>query len=67
MWMQECWWTDQLIYYQAQIQGFQLAQPNIPIYEVLEHVKGLILQTQSFRISMTKGNNRYQRKVPVRR
>ena len=39
---------------QAQIQGFELAHPNIYlIYELLEHVKGLTLQNQNCRISMT--------------
>jgi hypothetical protein len=36
-----------------------LARPNIyPIYEHLMHMKGLVLQIQSFRISMTQDNNR---------
>jgi hypothetical protein len=36
-----------------------LAHTNIyPIYELLEHMKGLVLQIQSYRISMTQGNNR---------
>ena len=44
---------------QALIQGFVLAHPNIyPIYELLACVKGLVLQIQSCRISMTQGNNR---------
>ena len=42
---------------QVQIQGFELAHPNIyPTYELLELVKGPVLQTQSCRISMTQGN-----------
>lgn len=44
---------------QAQIQGFKLTHPNIyPILEILEHVKQPILQNQSYRISMTQGNDR---------
>jgi hypothetical protein len=41
---------------QDQIQGFELAHPNISIYDLLEHVKGQVLQIQIFRISMTQGN-----------
>ena len=41
--------------FQAQIQGFELAHPNIyPIYELLECVKGLVLQNQSCRTSVTQ-------------
>ena len=37
---------------QAQIQGLELIHPNIYlIYEFLEHMKGLVLQKQSCRIS----------------
>lgn len=44
---------------QAQTQGYVLAYPQIhPVYNLLEDVKGLGLQIQSCRISMTKGNNR---------
>jgi hypothetical protein len=44
---------------QAQIQGLELIHPNIYlIYEFLEHMKGLVLQKQSCRISMAQGNNR---------
>lgn len=33
---------------QAQDQGYELAHPNIcPIYDLLKHVKGLVLQIQS--------------------
>jgi len=33
---------------QVQIQGFEFAHPNIyPIYELLEHAKGLVLKVQS--------------------
>ena len=50
---------------QAQIQGFELAHPNIyPIYELLECMKGLVLQIQNYRISMTQGNNRISKRSP---
>jgi hypothetical protein len=33
---------------QAEIQGFELAYPNIyPNYELLEHIKGTVLQKQA--------------------
>jgi hypothetical protein len=48
---------------QAQIQGFELAQPNIsPIYQPLEHMKGFVLQTQNCRVIMTQGNNRISKR-----
>jgi hypothetical protein len=41
----------------AQIQGFELAYPKInSIYELLKHVKGPDLQSQSCRIFMIQGN-----------
>ena len=44
---------------QAQIQVFELAHPNIyPIYELLELMKGPILQIQNYRISIIKVNNK---------
>jgi hypothetical protein len=44
---------------QAQILGFELANTKTYlIYELLEHVIGLALQLQSYRISMTQGNHR---------
>ena len=44
---------------QAQIQGFELAHPNIyPTDELLECTKEAVLQFQNYRISMTQGNNR---------
>ena len=43
----------------TQIQGLELSHPSIyPIYELLECMKGLDLQIQSCRISMTQGNSR---------
>ena len=50
---------------QARIQGFELAHLKIyPIYELLEHVKGLILQIQSCGVFVTLGNNRTSEKSP---
>ena len=49
----------------ASTQGFELAYPNIcPIYELLKHVKGPLLQIQSCRISMTQGNSRISKRSP---
>jgi hypothetical protein len=39
---------------QCQIQGLELAHPNIySMYELLVYMKVLVLQVQSYRISMT--------------
>ena len=44
---------------QAQIQVSELACSNIySIYDLLEHMKGPVLQLQSYRISITQGNDR---------
>jgi hypothetical protein len=52
---------------QAQIQSFELAQPNIyPICKLLECVKEPVLQNQSYRISMTQATKGYPNGVPVR-
>ena len=54
---------------EAQIQGFELAYPNIyPIYELLEHTKGPVMQIQSCKIFMVQDNRiseRSLREVPV--
>lgn len=43
---------------QTYILGLGLAHPIIfPIYDLLECVKGLVLQNNSWRISMTRGNS----------
>lgn len=48
VWLKESWWADQFRY----LQGFELALPHIyPICELLECVKELVLQFQSFEIS----------------
>ncbi|KAL6089422.1 hypothetical protein STEG23_038294, partial [Scotinomys teguina] len=50
---------------QAQTQGYDLDGPVIHlIYDLLEHVKGPDLQTQSCRIATTQGNNRIPRRSP---
>jgi hypothetical protein len=50
---------------QAQIQGFELACPSIyPIDKLLECMRGLVLQIQSFRISTTQGNKRISEGSP---
>jgi len=42
-----------------QILGFELAHPSIyPICELLEHMKGQVLQIQSYKDLMSQGNNR---------
>jgi hypothetical protein len=47
---------------QAQIQGFELAHPKIYIIcDLLGFMKGLVLQIQSCKISMTHGNTRITR------
>lgn len=41
---QENWWADQLTFTQTQIQGSDLAHPNIhPICDVLEHTNRQVL------------------------
>lgn len=48
-----------------QIQGSELAHPNIySIDELLEHINGLVLQVQNFKLPMTQGNNRISRRYP---
>ena len=37
---------------------------DVAIYELLEHMKGPVLQIQSFRISMAQGNNRISVRSP---
>jgi hypothetical protein len=50
---------------QAQIQGFEYAHPNIcPICEMLECVKGPVLQIQSCRVSTTQTDNRISERNP---
>ena len=47
------------------MQGFELSLSNIhSISELLECMKGLVLQIQNFRISMTQGNNRIFKRSP---
>lgn len=63
--VQESWWADQPSYHQGQIQGFELAHPIIDlIYDLLELVKGPVLQIRSCRIFVTQGNNRISERRP---
>jgi hypothetical protein len=63
--MRESWWAGQPSYRPGPDPGFELAYPNIyPIYELQEHVKGLMLLNQSCRISITQSDNRISEKSP---
>lgn len=43
----------------ARNQGYELAHPNMHlIYDLQEHMEGVVLQTQRCRISKTNNNNR---------
>lgn len=43
-----------------------MARPNIyPVYELLERVKGPVLQIQSYMVSMAQVNNRISERSPV--
>lgn len=57
---QESWRASRLTSsdtYQAQIQGSELTYPNIyPIDELMECMKGLVLQIQNYKLSMPQGN-----------
>jgi hypothetical protein len=49
------WWCG---YRRAQIQDFELAHPKIyTTYELLEHLKGPVLQIPNYRISEAQDNN----------
>jgi hypothetical protein len=51
---------------QGQIKGCELVHPNnYPIYEQLECMKGLVLQIQNYKISMTPGSNRIYKRSPI--
>ena len=53
------WQTDHPYKYLYQNQGYKLAHASIhPVYDLLDHVKGLILQIQSCRSYMKQRNNR---------
>lgn len=63
--LRENWLALPPSYHSAQYQTYALAHPNIhPNCEVLEHVKGRVLQTQSYRTSMAQGNNRIAKRNP---
>lgn len=49
---------------QAQKLDYELAHINIHFYEMLEHVRRPDLQLQSYKISMTQGNNKIFEKRP---
>lgn len=50
---------------QAQIDVFELALPNIyNINELLEGIKGLVLQIQNYRIPMTQDSKRVSQRSP---
>lgn len=50
---------------QAQNQDYEFANPNIQtIYVLLEHIKRLVLQIQSYRISMTQWNSKMSQRSP---
>lgn len=51
-WAQENGWADQLSFHPGPDQDSELAHPS---YELLECVKGLVLQMQTCRTSMTQG------------
>lgn len=58
--MMESWVDDQLNMHQAQNPGYELAQSTIHlIYDLLDHVKRLVLHTQSCSIS-----NRISKRSP---
>ena len=62
---QESQQADQLRTSQFHFQDLELAYPNIyPIGELLESRKGLVLQIQNYRISITQGNNRICKRSP---
>ena len=49
----------------TQTRDFELSHPNIyPIYELLEHMKGLELQIQIYKSSRIPGNNRMSERSP---
>ena len=63
MWVQESWALSSTT--QDQIQGFELGHSNIyPICELLEPVKGQVLQIQSYGVSMTQGNHSVMERSP---
>lgn len=52
---------------QAHNQGCEVAHSNTYlIYQILEHAKGLDLQSQSYKISVTQATVGYPRVAPVR-
>ena len=65
VWVWERWRLTSSATTQAQTQGSELAYHYLdPIYELLELVKGPVLQIQSCRISMAHGNDRLSKMSP---
>jgi hypothetical protein len=62
--IKESQWTDQLSYHPGPEPELWVLHPKIYIFKWLGHVKGSILLIQSFRLSMTQGNNRITGKRP---
>jgi hypothetical protein len=50
----ESWWTDKLSFQRSDLANLKIH----PIYDLLEWVKGRVLQIQSCRIFRAQGNNR---------
>lgn len=50
---------------QTQKKGYELGQPKVhPSCDLLEHMQGQILPSQSRSISTTQGNNRISKRCP---
>jgi hypothetical protein len=63
--VQESRWTEQFIYHPGPDSGLWVdVSQHLPHHELLEHMKGPVLQIQSCRIPMTQGNNRISQKSP---
>ena len=59
VWGKESWQADQLSDHPGPEPRLGVGPPqHLPIYELLEHVKGPVLQIQSCRVSMIQGDNR---------
>lgn len=51
--------------FHTQIQNFELVHTDIyPIYNLVKHMEGLVLQIQSYRISMGQNSNRISERSP---
>lgn len=64
-WTQESWQLNNSATTEAQIQGFELTDPNIyPSINCWEYMKGSVLENQSYKIFITQGNNRTKERRP---